>query len=247
MLYVTPNFSENLVNFSATFADILDISTTVYNFNLKRFIEAGYGKLIKISNEEYINFNSRRDNELSENEKQKIVLKSLITFSAVKKEYECIKSINSQLYHNPLLVTIANSVNTVDADLKIFFREIAIIAKGERDIEEAKNELINDFQTNTEYQFEIAEINSDFIHTIQNISYQDILKYVFNSNSSGSIEVTKMINNSRELVFKLTSSDRHFCLLVASDAVNWEYNILENYQSSTTPITASFFKNIKKS
>ena len=34
-----------LFNFSATFTDSIDYATTCYNFNLEKFINAGYGKI----------------------------------------------------------------------------------------------------------------------------------------------------------------------------------------------------------
>jgi len=49
-----------LFNFSATFTDTIDIVTTVYNFNLKKFIEAGYGKHIRISGEQFKDFIKRK-------------------------------------------------------------------------------------------------------------------------------------------------------------------------------------------
>lgn len=234
-----------LFNFSATFTDDIDIATTVYNFNLKRFIEAGYGKHIKITNQEFRHFNRRRDDEFTEVEKQKIVLKTLITLTAIKKEAESIKTIKSNTYHNPLLITIANSVNTIDADLKLFFKEIAIISKGDFDLEPAKSELLTDLQNHRGFQFDYdEEINSRTLATIKSITKNDILKYAFNANSFGSIEATRIAGNTRELAFKLTTSERHFCLLVASDALKWQLNVLEDYIVSDTPITESYFDEI---
>jgi len=242
-----------LFNFSATFTDVLDITTTVYNFNLKKFIESGYGKHIKVSNEEYKNFNKKNDNELTDEEKQIMVLKSLIVYTALKKEKNVIDDIcnkkeystNKQfLYHNPLLVTIANSVNTIEADLKIYFKELINIASNETDIAIAKQDILNDFIQNKHYQFNTTEISDDFINVIESVTYKEILKCVFNSNSPGVIEVSRIINNSRELAFKLTSSDKHFGLLVASDAIAWQENILEGYVYSSTPLTQSYFKDI---
>ncbi len=74
-----------LFNFSATFVELIDIVTTVYNFNLKEFIAAGYGKRLKIMNSEYKYFD-KKNKEFSEKEREKIILKSLITLAAVKKE-----------------------------------------------------------------------------------------------------------------------------------------------------------------
>jgi type III restriction enzyme len=102
-------------NFSATFTDNIDYLTTCYNFNLEKFILAGYGKNLYLS-QSYFSFTKDKD-DFSEREKQKQVLKSLITFALVKKQ----KKENS--YHHPLLITLVNSINTDDADLLIIFQK----------------------------------------------------------------------------------------------------------------------------
>ena len=71
-------------NFSATFTDNIDYLTTCYNFNLEKFILAGYGKNLYLS-QSYFSFTKDKD-DFSEREKQKQVLKSLITFALVKKQ-----------------------------------------------------------------------------------------------------------------------------------------------------------------
>ena len=67
-----------LFNFSASFTDKSDVITTIYDFKLKNFIMAGYGKNVYISKYDYESF---KDNEsdFSDEDKKKIVLKSLIT------------------------------------------------------------------------------------------------------------------------------------------------------------------------
>ena len=94
-----------LFNFSATFTDSIDYATTCYNFNLEKFINAGYGKNIYLS-KSYFDFKNDKD-DFSEREKKKQVLKSLITFTMVK------NSKKDEIYHNPLLVTLVNSINTL--------------------------------------------------------------------------------------------------------------------------------------
>ncbi len=65
----------------------------------------------------YFDFKNDRD-DFSEMEKQKQVLKSLITFTLVKQSKG-----GDAIYHNPLLVTLVNSINTDDSDLLIFFKK----------------------------------------------------------------------------------------------------------------------------
>lgn len=234
-----------IFSFSATFTDTVDIVTTAYNFNLKKFIETGYGKHITVSGQEYKNWNKKKG-DFSESEKTEMVVKSLLVLTAIKKEAEFIKKHHPDLYHNPLLITIANEVNTVDAELKLFFKQLAIVASGEYDIEKAKEVLSSDLITHKAYQFNTAEIPSSFIQIIENISKKDILKYVFNASSFGKIEYTRILNNSREIAFRLKTAEsgQHFCLLVASDATKWSDNVLDNYEYTETPLTKSYFKEI---
>ncbi len=238
-----------LFNFSATFTDAIDKATTVFNFNLERFINSGYGKHIKVTNQEFRSFNKKKEDEFTNKEKRKIVLKSLITFAAIKKEKKKIKEIQSYLYHNPLLITIANTIQTTEADLKLFFRELAKIAKEEIDIEEAKGELILEWRElgNRIFQFNSGKISDKFISLLSSITYNDIKKLVFNTSGSGSIEIINIEGNQRELAFKMsTANSKPFALLVASDATNWMKD-LDNYSVSTDVITESFFEKLNES
>jgi superfamily II DNA or RNA helicase len=244
-----------LFNFSATFTDAIDKATTVFNFNLARFINSGYGKHIKVTNQEFRNFNKRRDDDFSNKEKRKIVLKSLITLAAIKKAKKKIwesipsgKEIKSTLYHNPLLITIANTIQTTEADLKLFFRELAKIAKEEIAIEEAKVELILEWREseNRIFQFNSGKISEKFISLLSSITYNDIKKFVFNTSGSGSIEIINIEGNQRELAFKMsTANSKPFALLVASDATNWMKD-LDNYTTSTDVIAESFFEKLNE-
>lgn len=74
-----------LFNFSATFIDQRDIATTAFNFNLERFINEGYGKHISVLKQEIRAF--RDEEDYNNDEKQKIVLKSLIILTYIKKYY----------------------------------------------------------------------------------------------------------------------------------------------------------------
>lgn len=233
-----------LFNFSATFVDTIDIVTTAYNFNLKKFIEKGYGKHLKVIGEEFKNFNKKDDDNFNEEEKYKIVLKSLLILTAIKIENEFIKNISDKLYHNPLLITIANEVNTDTADLKIFFKQLARIASNDYDLNTAKDELVSNLLQHKNYQFNTETVNNGFITIIRDITKEDILQQVFNADSPAEIEYTELENNSKELAFKLKTSEKHFCLLHASEVSKWKDNILEDYEHSNTPVSKSFFNEI---
>jgi superfamily II DNA or RNA helicase len=241
-----------LFNFSATFTDDIDIVTTLYNFNLKRFLEDGYGKHVKVVDEDFSSFRNRADDEdFTDEEKRHIVLKSLITFTAVKKHAEELKEYDRKLYHNPLLVTTANQVNTKKADLKIFFEQLAEIGAGNFALDDARNELIAALRNNDQYQFETSKISKRFIECLQGIEEADIYEYVFNANAPGQIEYTKISGNNRELAFRLKSATEssHFAIIYIGDISGWQDNndVLSNYDKSNTALTDSYFDTIEES
>lgn len=235
-----------IFNFSATFTDSIDIVSTVHNFNLERFIDSGYGKLIKVIGEEYKSFRKREESDFSKEEKKNIVLKSILLYCAVKKHSEEIKQINKNLFHNPLMLTIANEVNTVKADLKLFFEQLVDISKGEFEVGDVLEELKEDLLKNKMYQFGVEEIPIRFISILQNLTKKDVYTYFFNSVSPSSIEFTTISGKTDEIAFRLKTADKngHFAILVVSDATKWKRNILEGLEYNETPLTKSFFKEI---
>lgn len=233
-----------LFNFSATFTDAIDKATTVYNFNLGKFINAGYGKHLKVTQQEFKYFNKKKQEEYTEEERRNIVLKSLISLAVVKKAKQEIDSIKTGMYHSPLMITIANTVNTVDADLKIFFQELARIAGNTKvDITRPKLELLEEFRNEKFQSFEFGSgtINENVLSILSNISFKDIKELVFNTSGSGSIEVIEC-EAKDELAFQLsTANGKPFALLKASEVTNWNNNILEGFVTSKEVVRKSFF------
>ncbi|MBM3242417.1 restriction endonuclease subunit R [Candidatus Poribacteria bacterium] len=218
-----------LFNFSATFTDPRDLITTVCNFNLSEFIKAGYGKHIAILKQEIRAF--RNNEDYNSEEKQKVVLKSLIMLSYVRKCYEDIQNVPSsggvgvgKLYHKPLLLTLVNSVNTEDADLKLFFREIERIGKGEINDDvwkAAKDELWEELKARPGFTFEEngrIEVDTE---GFKHLSREDIRQYVFNAPSFGEIEISFRPSDKKQVAFKLTTTDKHFALMKTGDMPNW--------------------------
>jgi superfamily II DNA or RNA helicase len=235
-----------IFNFSATFTDDRDYATCVYNFNLARFIEEGYGKHIYISKENIKALENKQD--FTDAEKQKILLKIFILQAAINKQFEEIRKISNNLYHKPLLLTLVNSVNTDDSDLEIFFKEIEKIALGNGNkeiLEKAKEEIIAELSSNeAKFEFEEKQLNQNLQEIIQNLNYSDILSYVFNSSTNGKIEVLKIPSNKQELIFKLATSDRPFALMKIGDITEWIKNKLYNYEIIEKFDYESIFKNI---
>ncbi|MDD3134825.1 MAG: DEAD/DEAH box helicase family protein, partial [Synergistales bacterium] len=131
-----------LFNFSATFTDDLDIATTIFDYKLDTFLKEGYGKKLYIANSDFKNFKKGMDDDFSTNEKKDIIAQTLIIFALAKEHFHKMQTISKNLYHAPLLITLANSVNTEEADLKIFYKLLAEIARGKVNFEVAKNNLV---------------------------------------------------------------------------------------------------------
>ncbi len=102
-----------MFNFSATFTDSYDIVTTVKIFNLEEFVGEGYGKRIYLNQDEFDSFRTRNI-ELTHNERQKVVLKSLLNLAFVSICVGKIRELtgDDSLYHSPLMLTLVNTVNT---------------------------------------------------------------------------------------------------------------------------------------
>ena len=235
-----------LFNFSATFTDPRDYATCVFNFNLSKFIEEGYGKHIYVSGSEVTAFRDKDD--FSKVEKQKIVLKTLILQTYINKYFEKVRKEDKTLYHRPLLLTLVNSVDTKEADLKLFFSELEKIAKNEirkELLEKAKKELAKEFENNPLYEFENINVVIDK-KILERIKYEDILKYIFNAKSSGNIEVLKIPSNKNEIIFKLQTSEKPFGLIKIGDISGWLKEKLEGYEIIESFENESIFKKINR-
>jgi len=236
-----------LFNFSATFTDSRDLITTVSNFNLSEFIKAGYGKHIAILKQEIRAF--RDDEDYSNEEKQKVVLKSLMMLAYVSQFYEDIRSLRAHSYHKPLLLTLVNSVNTEDADLKLFFRELERIGKGEigNDVwQQAKDELWDELKQRPSFMFEEGNRIEIRQEVFQNLSKGDILKWVYNSSSSGEIEILVRPSDRKELAFKLKTSDRPFALIKIGDISGRLKEELAGYEVNERFEDESYFERLNE-
>ncbi len=236
-----------LFNFSATFTDPRDYATCVFNFNLAKYVEEGYGKHIYVSEADISAF--RDDDDFSDIDKQKIVLKNLILLTALHKSKKLIRQVNTSLFHLPMLLTLVNSVNTEDSDLQLFFIEIEKIASGKfnkRLFEDAKKEIIKEFNGEFRYLFE-----EDLKVTLDNglidsLTYKDICEKIFHSKSSGKIEVLKIPGNRSELIFKLTTADSPFALIKIGDISNWLKEKLTGYEINESFDNESYFKKLNE-
>ena len=220
-----------LFNFSATFTDARDLAITVSNFNLSEFIKAGYGKHIAILQQELRAF--RDDQDYNNEEKQKIVLKSLLMLAYARKFHERVRKAGKDLYHKPLLLTLVNSVNTEEADLQLFFRELERIGKGEVRKEvwkAAKKELWEELRTRPALMFEDGQTIETDEDVFEKLEQKDIVQAVYNARSPGEIEILIRPSNKQELAFKLKTSDRPFALIKIGDISGWLKDKLAGYE-----------------
>ena len=237
-----------LFNFSATFTDDRDKLTTAAEFNLSSFIAAGYGKHISILKQENSAF--RKDSgDFTDEEKQKIVLQSLLMMAYINKTREgLLEATGAELYHRPLLLALVNSVNTDDADLKIFFAQLERIAKGElaRDaFSRAKSDLWEELKAEPEWLYEDSRFTPD-PSLFQRLTLKDILKTVFNSENHSEIEVLTRPSNDKELAFKLKTSASPFALIRIGNTAEWLKDALAGYQFVEGFEDESFFQRINE-
>lgn len=236
-----------LFNFSATFTDPQDVITTAFEFNLSSFIQAGYGKHISVLKQEIRAF--RDDEDYSGDEKQKIVLKSLILLTYTKKYYERVSEIEKRLYHNPLLLTLVNSINTEEADLKLFFRELERIGKGDIEdgvFKEAIEELWEELKYEPEFVFEDGKKIKIDEEVFKSITLKDIWNYVYNSPSPGEIEISFRPSDKKQVAFKLTTSDKHFALSKTGNIPNWLKEELSRFNVNHRFEEEGFFERINQ-
>lgn len=230
-----------LFNYSATFTDEIDYVTTCFNFNLEKFILAGYGKNIYLS-QSLFNFNKQRD-EISEQDKQKQVLKSLITFAYVKKTRK------KGVYHNPLLITLVNSVNTEDSDLQRFFTKLEEIAGGKIGktiFNESKKEIISDLRNSTSLVFGDEKLDVDF-EDLESLVIEDVFEQVFNAQNHGKIEILEG-EKGKEIVLKLQTSTKPFALVKIGDTGKFKREQLgKNYSVLESFDTRRYFEDINHS
>lgn len=219
-----------LFNFSATFTEPIRKLTTVYNMNLDKFINAGYGKQIKVIGQ---GFNTQDEQEI---DKQISILQSLILLTAQK------MSKNEYLqnyYHNPLLLVFAHSINSISkdekTDLKEFFHILHDIINGNITDEvftEAKNLLLQEIRENQQeqgYTIGASQINLT-TNFLKNINADTIAEYILynskNSKLQSVIEFYKIGKDKSEVAIKLKTADKPFALLKFSDAHKWIEEVL---------------------
>lgn len=232
-----------LFNFSATFTKPQEIYTTVANFNLAEFVSHGYGKHISILKSQIEAFKARAE-DFTGKKKQRIVLQSLLAFTLISKQWEEVRKVDERLYHKPLLITLVNSVNTEDADLKLFFRELERLAVGDVShalFDEAKEELWTDIDNGILLMFEPEEVRVSY-DKLHGLTLKDLRDAVFNTDRTGSIEVIRRPSDRKEIAFKVQNAERPFALIRIGETLDWLKTMLVGYEINETFNDEGFFE-----
>ena len=237
-----------LFNFSATFTDPIDLATTVHNFNLSEFIGKGYGKHIAILKQELAAFRERANEDYTDEEKRKVVVKSMLLLAYTAQKVREIRKLSgdADLYHHPMLLTLVNSVNTEDADLKLYFEQILAIGRGKVEAEtweQAKEELWDEFEKELELLYEGGRKIQIAEKDIINLGPADVWREVYNFDSSkgGDVEVLVRPGNRKEIAFKMKTSERPFALIKIGDISGWMKEELTGFDTIETLEDESFF------
>jgi hypothetical protein len=130
------------------------------------------------------------------------------------------------------MLVLVNSVNTQDADLELFFRELEQIAHREVNAstwQTAKDELWQELRQSPAFLFEDEQVKVD-PSVWNSLSPDDLYLYVFNAGSWGEIEVLVRPSNRQEMAFKLKTADCPFALIKIGDISAWLKEKLSGYE-----------------
>ncbi|MCX7992825.1 MAG: DEAD/DEAH box helicase family protein, partial [Fimbriimonadales bacterium] len=236
-----------LFNFSATFTDPRDIATTVYNFNLSEYLAQGYGKRIVILQQELNAFRDKQD--FTGAAKQKVVLKALLCLALMRYAYQQLP--RPDAYHNPLLLTLVNSVSTEDSDLELFFRELRRIALGQIESsvwQAARKELYEELAARPKTVFggDRLQLTPTLLNFLQQINPEQLRELVFHASAPSEVEVILHPQNRQELAFKLKNADRPFALIKIGDISAWLREKLQGYEVIEQYDDASLFRRLNE-
>lgn len=242
-----------LFNFSATFTDDADIATTVKKYNLREFTEKRHGKNIYLNEGEFNAF-AKRDEEINSNERQKIVLKSLITLAFVSKRVTELRAQTQldALYHPPLMLTLVNSVNTDVRrnDLWAFFTTLRDLAGGEIDGEmfnQTRDELIVEWRTaKLLFGGDGGAIVGMDDASVGQMTMADVRAAVFLSSDRGALQYIRSGDN-KELAFQLRNAESPFALIRIGDTTNWRNELLADYEQTNALRDRAFFDELEQS
>ena len=145
-----------------------------------------------------------------------------------------------------MLMTLVNSVNTDDADLKIYFQQILAIGRGQVSAKvwtEAKNELWEELQTEPPFLYEVKGKVQIAKADIDALTARDVWREVYNFESAGGGEIEVLVRpgNHQEIAFKMKTASKPFALIKIGDITGWLKEQLTGFDYIETLDTESFF------
>ena len=238
-----------IFNFSATFSDSFDLQTCAFNYNLERFNLEGYGKNIAVLDSDLKAFKDKEKNE----EQIVKILESFILFCAMKRHRENIMqefALNNQplFYHKPMIIAVADKVNTQDAGIKLYFEAILQILKEDRDITPLAQNLYENLLQNQNLYFDKnMRLDEEFLGLISTMDSQTLRKEIFYAKEASMIEACRIKGNTKEIVFKSKNAKEPFLLLNIGSIREWEKQYLQNLGvESGEDITSGYFQSINE-
>ena len=226
-----------MFNFSATFTDEFDRASTVFRFNLADFIRGVYGKHILVMETQTEALGKRAD--YTPEEKRRILAKMLILTGFLRK-------IRDYRYPSPLAVVLVNTVNTKDADLRLFFSELFSIAEEglEGDVfEELKRELLRELST-IPFWFEEDGLRAEEVNGIISFSLEDLYLHFFSAPGPSKVEIIHHPENRQEIVFRLKNAEEPFAVVRIGDITDWLRSLSNGVEIRELIERESFFLNI---
>lgn len=235
-----------IFNFSATFSDELDLQTCAFNYNLEKFNNDGYGKNIAILDEK-LQFKENENNE----EKINRVIESFIIFGTIKKSKKILfekytsQSSKPLLYHNPLMISVSDEVNTPKAGIKLYFEALLrVMGTKVENFESIKSQMLEKLKSQKLY-FSSQDLSKEFLKILEEITLDEIREGVFHSKEISTCEAYRIKGNAKELVFKSKNADKPFLLLNIGDTKKWEKDYIASLGIELSEdLSQSFFGNI---
>ena len=214
-----------IFNFSATFDNDIELFTCAFNYNLEKFNNDGYGKNIVVLDS---NLKAFKDSKVdSSDEKLERIMESFILFVGIKQELKSLKAKFENLhYHNPLIIAVADKVNTKDAGIKLYFEAIMKILQDSKDISEIAKNLAKKLESSNIY-FAEKEMNKDFLERLAKVDSKDLREQIFYAKETSSLECCKIKGNNKELAFKSKNATKPFLLLNIGSIKEWEKSYLD--------------------
>lgn len=228
-----------LFNFSATFAEPMDVCMTGARFNLGDFISEGYGKHLRLCGADFRDFANRMGDSLNafaredygDAEKRRVVLKSALALALVKEEIARLRAaaekagVSPPPYHDPLMVTMTHSVNTPHSDLAAYFKTLTGLASPDgidaAEFHQARDELAEDLRGGG-FQYESTGGDSleKLAARVKKLSAAAVRRAVFLTDSPGALEIVKG-KGGKEIAIQLRTASEPFGLIRIGETRKW--------------------------